>query len=30
MRVNHREPEPENHDRGLDWDLPRPLQRRGC
>jgi protocatechuate 3,4-dioxygenase beta subunit len=29
MRVNHREPELENHDRGLDWDLPRLLQRRG-
>ncbi|HZA71448.1 MAG TPA: hypothetical protein VE476_00900, partial [Propionibacteriaceae bacterium] len=23
------EPELENHDRGLDWDLPRLLQRRG-
>ena len=29
MRVDHREPELENHDRGLDWDLPRLLQRRG-
>ena len=29
MRVNHREPELENHDRGLDWDLPRLLERRG-
>jgi len=29
MRVHHREPELENHDRGLDWDLPRLLQRRG-
>jgi protocatechuate 3,4-dioxygenase beta subunit len=29
MRVSHREPELENHDRGLDWDLPRLLQRRG-
>src|SRR5918995_7251168 len=29
MRVSHREPELENHDRGLDWDLPRLVQRRG-
>ncbi len=29
MRVDHREPDLENHDRGLDWDLPRLLQRRG-
>ena len=29
MRVDHREPELENHDRGLDWDLPRLLHRRG-
>ena len=29
MRVNHREPDLENHDRGLDWDLPRLLHRRG-
>ena len=29
MRVNHRETELENHDRGLDYDLPRLLQRRG-
>jgi protocatechuate 3,4-dioxygenase beta subunit len=29
MRVNHREPDLENHDRGLDYDLPRVLQRRG-
>ena len=29
MRVNHREPDLENHDRGLDYDLPRLLQRRG-
>ena len=29
MRVNHREAELENHDRGLDYDLPRLLQRRG-
>lgn len=28
-RVNHREPDLENHHRGLDWDLPRLLQRRG-
>jgi len=29
MRVNHRETELENHDRGLDYDLPRLLHRRG-
>ena len=29
MRVNHRETDLENHDRGLDYDLPRLLQRRG-
>ena len=29
MRVDHRENELENHDRGLDYDLPRLLQRRG-
>jgi len=29
MRVNHRERELENHDRGLDYDLPRLLERRG-
>ena len=29
MRVNHRESELENHDRGLDYDLPRLLERRG-
>ena len=29
MRVNHRETDLENHDRGLDHDLPRLLQRRG-
>jgi protocatechuate 3,4-dioxygenase beta subunit len=29
MRVNHREDDLENHDRGLDFDLPRLLQRRG-
>ena len=29
MRVNHREADLENHDRGLDYDLPRLLQRRG-
>ena len=29
MRVDHREPDLENHDRGLDWDLPRLLHRRG-
>lgn len=29
MRVNHRENELENHDRGLDHDLPRLLHRRG-
>jgi len=29
MRVQHRETELENHDRGLDYDLPRLLQRRG-
>ena len=29
MHVPHREPELENHDRGLDHDLPRLLQRRG-
>jgi protocatechuate 3,4-dioxygenase beta subunit len=29
MRVDHHEDELENHDRGLDYDLPRLLQRRG-
>ena len=29
MRVYHREDELENHDRGLDYDLPRLLDRRG-
>jgi protocatechuate 3,4-dioxygenase beta subunit len=29
MRVDHREAEPESHDRGLDYDLPRLLHRRG-
>jgi protocatechuate 3,4-dioxygenase beta subunit len=29
MRVNHREKDLENHDRGLDYDLPRLLHRRG-
>ena len=29
MRVHHRESDIENHDRGLDYDLPRLLQRRG-
>jgi len=29
MRVNHRETDLENHDRGLDYDLPRLLHRRG-
>jgi len=29
MRVNHRETDLENHDRGLDHDLPRLLHRRG-
>ena len=29
MRVNHREDDLENHDRGLDYDLPRLLHRRG-
>jgi protocatechuate 3,4-dioxygenase beta subunit len=29
MRVNHRETGLENHDRGLDYDLPRLLHRRG-
>jgi protocatechuate 3,4-dioxygenase beta subunit len=29
MRVNHREIDLENHDRGLDYDLPRLLHRRG-
>jgi protocatechuate 3,4-dioxygenase beta subunit len=29
MRVNHREMDLENHDRGLDYDLPRLLHRRG-
>src|SRR6187455_3337544 len=29
MRVNHREADLENHDRGLDYDLPRLLRRRG-
>ena len=29
MRIDHRESDVENHDRGLDYDLPRLLQRRG-
>ncbi len=29
MRVQHREDDLENHDIGLDQDLPRLLQRRG-
>jgi protocatechuate 3,4-dioxygenase beta subunit len=29
IRVNHREKDLENHDRGLDYDLPRLLHRRG-
>jgi protocatechuate 3,4-dioxygenase beta subunit len=29
MRVSHQEPDLENHDRGLDHDLPRLLHRRG-
>ncbi len=29
MRANHRETDLENHDRGLDYDLPRLLHRRG-
>jgi protocatechuate 3,4-dioxygenase beta subunit len=29
MRVYHREDDLENHDRGLDYDLPRLLNRRG-
>jgi protocatechuate 3,4-dioxygenase beta subunit len=29
MRVNHRETDLENHDRGLDYGLPRLLHRRG-
>jgi hypothetical protein len=29
MRVNHTEPDLENHDRGLDHDLPRLIGRRG-
>jgi protocatechuate 3,4-dioxygenase beta subunit len=29
LRVNHREKDLENHDRGLDYDLPRLLRRRG-
>ena len=29
MRVNHRETDLENHDRGIDYDLPRFLHRRG-
>ena len=29
MRVNHQEADLENHDRGLDYDLPRLLRRRG-
>jgi protocatechuate 3,4-dioxygenase beta subunit len=29
MRVDHREEDLENHDRGLDYDLPRLLHRRG-
>ena len=30
MRIDHRESDLENHDRGLDYDLPRLLQRRAC
>ena len=29
MRIDHRETDRENHDRGLDYDLPRLLHRRG-
>jgi hypothetical protein len=29
MRINHYETDLENHDRGLDYDLPRLLHRRG-
>jgi protocatechuate 3,4-dioxygenase beta subunit len=29
MRIDHREDDLENHDRGLDYDLPRLLHRRG-
>jgi hypothetical protein len=29
MRIEHREEDLENHDRGLDYDLPRLLHRRG-
>lgn len=29
MRIDHREKDLENHDRGLDYDLPRLLDRRG-
>jgi protocatechuate 3,4-dioxygenase beta subunit len=29
MRIDHREKDLENHDRGLDFDLPRLLHRRG-
>ena len=29
MRVDHRETDLENNDRGLDYDLPRVLRRRG-
>jgi protocatechuate 3,4-dioxygenase beta subunit len=29
MRINHHETDLENHDRGLDYDLPRLLHRRG-
>ena len=29
MRIDHREEDLENHDRGLDYDLPRLLHRRG-
>lgn len=29
MRIDHREKDLENHDRGLDYDLPRVLGRRG-
>ena len=29
MHVNHQETDLENHDRGLDYDLPRLLHRRG-
>ena len=29
MRIDHREEDLENHHRGLDYDLPRLLHRRG-